>query len=75
MSTDISIRQKYLDFSLIEKKNSLLACYWNLSSLALSFLLFLAIGCLKWLNKVNHFVLVYEFYVTILFVAEMSSGK
>lgn len=44
-------------------------------SLAFSFLLFPAINCLKWLNKANHFVLVYELYVTILFVTEMSRGK
>lgn len=75
MSTDISIRQTCLNFSLIEKKFSLLACYWNLSVLALSFLLFPAISCLKCLSKVNHFDLEYELYVTILFVAEMSSGK
>lgn len=62
-------------FSLRLKKNSLLSCYWNLSGLASSFLLFPAISCLKWLSKVNHFVLVYKLYVTILFVVEMSSGK
>ena len=76
VSIDITTRQKYLAFSPNgRKKKSLLTCYWSLSGLVLSFLLFSAISCLKWLNKVNHFVLVYELYVTILFVAEMSSGK
>lgn len=65
----------WLSLPMEEKKNSLLAFYWDLSGLALSFLLFPAITCLKWLNKVNHFVLVYELYFTILFVVEMSSGK
>jgi hypothetical protein len=47
------------------KQNLLLAYYWNLSGLALSFLLFPAISCLKWLNKVNHFVLVFEFMLLL----------